>query len=206
MSTTLQGTVREKLGSRNARRLRHQNKIPASIQGEGKPNVDIAIDANEFAVARRRHDHLFDISLGEKTETVMIRELQWSSLDRSILHVEFRRVVRGQKTEVEVGLEFTGHPKGGVLNHLFTHIPVLCLPSKIPDTIEVRVDELEAGHPLLAKDIDLPEGVELGMDPDTQIALVVAVRAAETASEEGEEDEEGTAAVPASPEGGPDEG
>ena len=190
MSTTLKGLVREKTGTRSARVLRLQNRIPCSIQGEGKENLELSIDGVEFATARRHHEHLFDIELDKgDAETAMVRELQWDTFGQVILHVEFRRVVRGQKTEVEVELEFTGHPKGGVLNHLLTHVPVRCLPSEIPDMIEVFVHSLEQGHPLFAKDLPLPEGVELALDGETQIAVVSAVRAddIETATEEGEE-------------------
>lgn len=205
MSTTLKATPRERLGSRFARRLRLQNQIPASIQGEGKPNRDVSVDADEFAAARRKQQHLFDLDVAGEPETVMVRELQWSSLGRNILHIEFRRVVRGQKTEVEVQLEFSGHPVGGVLNHLLTHATVRCLPSEIPNSIEVRVDGLEVGHTLLAGDLVLPKGVELAMDPETQVASVATVRSAEPVEEgEGEAAEEGAAPAGDAPEASPE--
>jgi len=37
-----------------------------------------------------------------------------------IVNIEFRRVRRDVKTDIEVELEFRGHPKGGILNHLVT--------------------------------------------------------------------------------------
>jgi len=198
-STTLQGAVREKLGTRSARILRLQNRIPCSIQGEGMDNVALSIDNDEFLTARRHHEHLFEIQLDKGgVETTMVRELQWDTFGQRIQHVEFRRVVLGRKTEVEVELEFTGHPKGGVLNHLLTHVPVLCLPSEIPDSIEVFVDALEIGHPLFAKDLVLPPGAELAIDPETQIALVAHVRDEPAVSAESAEVvEEG--AAPAEP-------
>ncbi len=203
MSVTLKGTVREKLGSRWARRLRLDNRIPCSIQGENKENVDIAIDAVAFSTARRQHQHLFDIELDKgPTETAMIRELQWDTLGNEVVHVEFRRVVRGQKTEVEVALEFTGRPKGGVLNHLVSHLTIMCLPSEIPDNVEVSVEGLEEGHTIHAGDLELAEGFELVTDAETPVAVVTAVRGVEEAPTEGEEEELG--AIPAGP--GTDEG
>jgi len=195
MSATLKGSVRQKVGSRHARALRAGGKIPACIQGEGKPHANIAIDEHEFLAARRHHEHLFDIEVeGGAGEVALVQELQWDPFGETIVHVEFRRVVRGQKTEVEVGLEFVGHPKGGVLNHLVTHVTVLALPSQIPDSIEVKVDEMEPGDPIVAKDLRLPEGVELAMEPDTQVAVVVTVR--EEVEPSGEGEEEGTGEEP----------
>ena len=179
MSATLKASQRDKLGSRWARRLRMQGRLPACVQGEGKHNLNIHIDEDEFLAARRHHEHLFDLEIENGVETALIRELAWNSMGDRIVHVEFRRVVRGQKTEVEVELEFIGHPRGGVLNHLVTHVAVRALPTAIPDSIEVRVDELEIGHPIFARDLVLPEGVELDIDPETQVAVVSVVRAIE---------------------------
>ncbi len=188
MSANLKGLVREKLGSRWARRLRAQGRIPCCIQGEEKDNVDLSIDADAFAYARRHHEHLFDIALDQgDEETAMIRELQWDLIGDNIVHVEFRRVIRGQKVEVEVSLEFTGHPKGGVLNHLINQITILCLPSEIPDSIEAKVGEMEPGHTLHARDLILPENTEMMTDGEAQIAVVNIVRAIEDEPVEGEE-------------------
>jgi large subunit ribosomal protein L25 len=200
MSATLTGQVREKLGSRWARRLRSQGRVPASIQGGGKENIDCSLDEVLFLAARRNHQHLFDVELeGGGTETVLVNELQWDAFGDRILHVEFRRVERDVKTEAEVALEFVGHPKGGVLNHLVTHLAILALPAEIPDSIEVKVDELEIGHPLFARDIRLPEGVTLVDDPDTQVAVVVTTRLEE--AKPAAEAEEAPAEVPATAQG-----
>jgi large subunit ribosomal protein L25 len=192
MSATLKGTIREKLGSRSARVLCLQNQIPCCVQGEGADNINFSIDADELGTARRHHEHLFDIEFDKgDAETGMVRELHWDALGTVLLHVEFVRVVRGRKTEVEVELEFAGNPKGGVLNALHTHIAVSCLPSEIPDGIEVLVDDLEQGHPLTAGDVKLPKGVELAIPAETQIAVAVTVRADEAEVEDELEGDEG---------------
>jgi len=179
-SLTIAAQKRPQVGSRHARRLRREGRIPCSIQAHADdPHLDVHVDEAEFLAARRHHVHLFDLDVEGTIATALIRELAWNSMGDRIVHVEFRRVIRGQKTEVEVELEFIGHPKGGVLNHLVTHVPVKALPTAIPDSIEVRVDELEIGHPILAGDLVLPEGVELDMDPETQVAVVSVVRAIE---------------------------
>jgi large subunit ribosomal protein L25 len=207
MTATLKGNLRDKLGSRWARRLRMQGRLPACVQGEGKGNLNIEIDEDTFLTARRDHEHLFDIELGKDTEPALIRELGYNLMGDRIIHIEFRRVVLGRKTEVEVELQFVGHPKGGVLNHLVTHLTVNALPAHIPDSIEVRVDELELGHPLLAKDVTLPEGVDLLTDLETQVAVVNIVRSVEeeTAAEgeavEGEVPAEGADPAEPKPEG-----
>ena len=196
MSATLKGRARAKLGSRDARKLRLQGFIPASVQGEGKENLAIAIEREGFATARRAHEHLFDIELeGADIETALVRELQWDAFGERVMHVEFRRVVRGQKTTAEVELDFIGHPKGGLLNHLVTHVTIVALPSEIPDTIEVRVDELELGGTILAGELVLPEGVDLDMAAETPVAMVITPHAEAEPTDEAEGEGEGEAAA-----------
>jgi large subunit ribosomal protein L25 len=172
-ASTLKGAARAKLGSRDARKLRGAGRIPASLQGAGGENTHFSIEEHAFLTMRRHHTHLFDIDIGGKVDAALVQELHWDTLRGAIQHVEFRRVIRGQETSAQVELEFLGTPKGGVLNHLLTHITVLAEPQNIPDAIEVPVGELSPGHPLFARDLKMPAGVKLGLPPETQIAVVV---------------------------------
>ncbi len=176
MTAKLETTPREQVGTRAARKLRRAGRIPANLQGEGRENLDLTIDEHEFLAARRRHEHVFLLQRQGGEDSVMIRELQWDPLGEEILHVEFRRVDLKRETEAEVELEFVGHPKGGVLNHLVTKVVVAAIPSRIPDVIEVKVDLMELGHPLFASDLKLPEGVRLVTPATVSIAVVTIVR------------------------------
>jgi len=177
MTAKLKTQTRSKVGTRAARILRLQGRIPASLQGEGKPHVDLSIDEHEFLSARRHHEHVFTLEFDNGvSDSVMVKELHWHPLGDSIQHVEFRRVDLTRETEAEVMLLFIGHPKGGVLNHLVAHITVAAIPSKIPDAVEVNVDAMELGKPLFARELKLPEGVRLVTNPNASIAVVVVVK------------------------------
>lgn len=190
-------------GSRFARALRREGRIPASIQHTAEAeHLDISIDEHEFLTSRRRHVHLYDIEVEGSPETAIVRELQWDTFGQSIVHVEFRRVVRGQKIESNVELAFEGMPKTGILNQLMNEITISSIPSKIPDNIEVPVGELVEGTTITAADLKLPEGVELAIPGDTPVAVVSTPRAeVEPAEGEGEEGLEGAeGAEPTTPE------
>ena len=177
MTAKLKTQTRSKVGTRAARILRLQGRIPASLQGDGKPHVDLSIDEHEFLSARRHHEHVFTLEFDNgQSDSVMVKELHWHPLGDSIQHVEFRRVDLTRETEAEVMLEFIGHPKGGVLNHLVGHVVVAAIPSAIPDAIEVNVDAMELGKPLFARELKLPEGVRLVTNPNASIAVVVVVK------------------------------
>jgi large subunit ribosomal protein L25 len=172
MSTQLKGGRRTNLGSRPARKLRAEGHIPASIQGEGKPHADIYVEARAFLAARRHHEKMFDIDLGDKSETVLIKEMQYDAFGDQLIHIEFRRVTRGVAIEAEVEVHFEGQARGGVLQVVHHLVKVKAIPSKIPDEILVNVEGLKAHESFKAKDLKLPEGVTLVSAPDFVLAIV----------------------------------
>lgn len=188
-SEVLKAQKRAKLGSTNARGLRAEGRVPANIQGDGD-HIDFSVDMRDFLATRRHHTHLYDLDIDGSVETAVVRELQWDAFGDNIIHVEFKRVTRGVETESEVMIEWVGMPKGGVLNHLVDHIAIRCIPSLIPDAIEVRVDHLEEGQHLKASDITLPEGLSLAIDPATEVATVISAGGGAAPEEEGEGEEE----------------
>lgn len=188
MSTPMQAERRERLGSRHARKLRAEGRLPICIQGEGKPNLDASIDMADFLSRRRHHESLFDIEVGDALETAVVRELQWDSFGDTMIHAEFRRVTRGVETEAEVDLVFTGQTMGGALNQLATTIKIKTMPRLIPESIEVPMN-LVGEEPFLAKDVPLPEGISLAEDPSHQVAILGAGAGAEAEPESDDEAE-----------------
>jgi len=176
-SEVLKAELRAQLGSRAARALRAEGRIPVSMNADSTHgHVDLSIEEHNYMATRRRHIHLYEIEFGGSREMAVVRELQWNTFGEQIVHIDFKRVQRDVKTESEVELEFTGHPKGGLLNHIYTHVTVTCLPMDIPDSIEVPVGGLDTGGSILAKDLVLPAGVEIHLPPETKIAVVVAAK------------------------------
>jgi len=218
-SEVLKCGLRDKVGSRDARKLRSQGRIPASIQAEGENvHVNIHLAADEFHASRRHHVHLYDLDVDGDVHTAVVRELQWDVMGDYINHIEFRPVQRGVAIESQVTLVFHGKVKDAVLSQNVTEITVSCIPSLIPDNLEVEVDGLEVGVHLHASDIILPEGITLAVDPEFEIAVVgqlkivveeepeVEVDPDAVEIEGGEDAEGGQAAEGDSPGDGPDEG
>jgi large subunit ribosomal protein L25 len=194
-SAKLSCGVRETLGSRPSRKLRAEGRMPATLQADADgQHMNLHMDAAEFAASRRAHTHLYDLDVNGSVHSAVVRELQWDSMGDVINNVEFKRVVRGVATESEVELSFVGNVAAGVLTHNVTHIAISCIPSIIPDGIEVSVDGLEEGARIKASDLVLPGGVALAVNPNLEIAVVSAVRTQMDNSANGEEGEEGAEA------------
>jgi large subunit ribosomal protein L25 len=124
----------------------------------------------------------------------LVREIQSHPYRYELVHVDFLRIQQDVAVDVEVPVELMGTPvgvkqHGGVLEQIVHELPVRCLPSLIPELIEVDVSGLEIEDSLHLSDLTLPEGVEATVDLDRTLCLVSPPRAA--IEEEAEVTEEG---------------
>ena len=161
-------------GSRAADKLRKQGLIPGVVYGHKEATVSVAVNAEELDRAIRvQHARVLDLQLDGKKETVLIRELQWDHLGRTMLHVDFARVSETDRVRVTVPVELRNAPKvtgGGVLDQPLHTLHVECSPAKIPEAIRIDITNLTLGAPIHVRELQLPEGVKV-LDPAEAVVV-----------------------------------
>src|SRR5262249_5739958 len=144
-------------GTRVARRLRQQGKIPAIVYGHKQAPVPVVVSRDAVWEMIKRSTHLAELSFNGSTETVLVRDVQWDHLGKEIIHLDFARVSADESIETEVRLEFRGHApgvaEGGVLEVLTHALRVTCRAGAIPEAIRVDVSQLGLHQALHAKDV-----------------------------------------------------
>ncbi len=205
----LKAQVRSGVGKGAARSLRRGGTVPAILYGRGRDPKPIAVDARALTAALHTHaglNVLIDLELagdgGSEPATVMVREIQRDIFRHQPIHVDFHVISLTEHLETHVPVVLQGTAKGiaegGVLEHHLREVLVECLPTQIPEQLELDVTELVVGRSLHASDLTIPEGVTLVTPPEEVIVTVVAPRVVE------EEVAPAAAAAPA--EGVPAEG
>jgi large subunit ribosomal protein L25 len=202
-ATELKACVRKESGKGPARRFRKEGLIPAVFYGRGEQAISLSVNAADLRkIIKEKKENVFIRLLieGEKhlEKLSMIKELQIEPVSRRFRHADFYEIRMDHRLTLEVPLRFIGTPvgieKGGELQHLKRDLKIVCLPSALPDFIEVDVSKLDIGHSIKVQDIPVPEGISV-LDPgDVGVAMVAVIK---VSAPQAEVAAEGEAAEPA---------
>ena len=200
-TATLTAHPREETGKGAARKLRQDGKIPAVVYGREADTIHLTLDTLEADHLFRRisvDNTIVELSLDGEKEPIqtLVREIQTHPWKANLLHVDFYRIEAGVAVDVDVPVHLIGTPvgvkmEGGVLEQVIHDIPLRCIPSKIPEVIEVDVSEMEVNDVLHVSDIEFEEGVEVTIALERTICSVSIPRALDEilAAEEEEAEE-----------------
>lgn len=206
---TLEAKRREGLGRGRVRKLRRTGQIPGIVYGRGTEPTPIAVDARALRGALHTQagmNVLIDLAIGDGTasgRTVMVKDVQRDIFRKdTIVHVDFHTIDLTQTVEAHVPLVLKGTPKGvtddgGILEVQLREVLVECLPTQIPEHIDVDVSALGIGDSLHVSDLSLPAEVTLVSEPEQVIATVVAPKEEEVAAPAAAVTPEAAAAAPA---------
>ncbi|ARE76172.1 MULTISPECIES: 50S ribosomal protein L25/general stress protein Ctc [unclassified Streptomyces] len=188
----LAAQTRTDFGKGSARQARRDALTPAVIYGHGTDPKHVNVDAHALQLALRTPNVLISLDIKDGgTELVIPKAVQKHPLKRSISHVDFLIVKKGEKVTVDVAIVTEGElaAGGNLLETLQNTISVEAEATHIPTEVTVSIEGLEAGATIHAKDLVLPAGTTLAVDGDIAVLQVVAPQAEEPAAEaaEGEE-------------------
>jgi large subunit ribosomal protein L25 len=197
---TLEVTRRESTGKEQAKKLRRDGKVPAVVYGGHKEPVAITVDRKAVTELVTKSEHgvrsvfLLKMSGTDQQRHAMIKEITIDPISRKMKHIDFVRVVMDEKIKVIVPVHPVGTAigvkEGGLLDFQVREVHIECLPTAIPDSIDVDVTELGSHDYLRIKDLKLPEGAKVLDDPERVVVGVTHARA-----EVSEAAAEGVAAV-----------
>ena len=193
---TLQAETREARGTRAARRLRRQGKVPGVIYGHGQAPENVTVSAHDFSNLLEHGAHVLELNIGRAKRRVLIRDVQFDHFGAEPIHVDFALVDLTERVHVSVPLEFRGTPvgthEGGVLDHGLVDLEVECLVTEIPVSIRVNVADMKLGDILHVRDVQLPENLS-AVTSDEAIVCSVRAKTAAAVAEEPEVEKEAEA-------------
>ncbi|MFH1080157.1 MAG: 50S ribosomal protein L25/general stress protein Ctc [Pseudomonadota bacterium] len=195
----LNALIRKETGKGPARRLRMTGGVPAVFYGPHTEAMPLSVNASDlFKLLKKREENVFIRLIiddgGKKYEKMsMVREVQLEPVSRRFYHADFYEISMDRPFTFDVPIHFKSIPagvdNGGELQHVRRELKVSCIPTKLPDFIEVDISGLNIGDQLRVSDIKGMEGLTLLDAGESVIASISAPRATavKTETEETEE-------------------
>jgi len=171
---TVEITIHSRSGTGKgaARRLRRAGQVPGILYGPKRTPAMVAVDTLqvERRLAHLEGSHLIRLVSAEPggsdggERMVLVREMQRHPVTGTVLHADFYEVDLTERLAVSVPLHFIGKAvgvvAGGILQPILREIEVECLPTEIPEFIEVDVTALGIHDAVHLAELKLPEGVQ----------------------------------------------
>ena len=164
--------TRKSRGSKLARKMREQGKIPAVLYGHGQDTVSLSVPVDDMDAVLRHHSRVVELR-GGASETAMISEMQWDTWGSHVLHVDFLRVSRDEKIELEVPIELRGTApgvrEGGVIQFTLHSVEIECAATDVPEKLVCNINDLQLHQTYTVANLIVPEGVKVLEEADKPV-------------------------------------
>jgi large subunit ribosomal protein L25 len=191
MDLELKAEKREDVGKR-LEALREKEIIPAVVYGSGHKPVSVQVNYEEFRKIFEQSGESTLVKLKvqmpndkEEIKNVLINEIAKDPMSGKFIHVDFYQVRMDQIIKAEVPLIFAGEAPAvknleGVLIKNMNHVEVEALPKDLPHEIKIDISVLDSfDKNIRIKDLVLPTGVKIDLDPEEVIVSVIPPRTEE---------------------------
>jgi large subunit ribosomal protein L25 len=163
--------------------LRKAGKVPAVFYGPKEKSTAITLKQSEFKKVWKEAGESSIITLknGSEEHEALIQEVAVHPVTGIPEHADFYVIEKGKKLEVAVPLEFVGVSEavkgGNILVKVLHELEIEALPKDLPHNIKVDISALTGvDSQILARDLKLPSGVLIKIDPEAVIAAIAVAK------------------------------
>ena len=176
---------RDLKGNKDLRQLRQDMKIPGVYYSYDGSNILFQISNNEVKNAIQSGANIFTVNVGGKEQNVVFKSVQYHPVTEQIIHIDLYGVDMNKPISIKIPIVYVGTPlgvstEGGVVVTNLNEIEILCLPSDIPENIEVDISNVSIGENIQAGDVDLGDKFKLVTMEDSTLMSVTHVVVEET--------------------------
>ena len=179
------GYLRDGVGKSTTKALRNEGKVPCVLYG-GNENVNFSMYSEDFKnLVYTPNTYKVQLDIDGKIYKAVLKDIQYHPVNDSILHADFLAISDDKEVEVRIPVKFIGNSvgvrAGGKLVVKSQKLRVKTLPSKLPDYVEINIENLEIGKSIKVADIPAQEFAILE-SPNNPIVTVKTTRAAQSAA------------------------
>ena len=178
---TFTAIARTETGGKAAAKLRVAGKVPVTVSRPGKPSTLLSFDTKNAVQFDRKVVHLAKLDFGSSPITVLRSVIARDVLKDTITHIDVIEVDEKATIKVDVAVvvdarNCDGVKAGGIVEQRMRMVKVQCPANAIPDSIEIRIDNVQLMQTILAERLVLPKGVKLVTPAKNPLLSVVIPR------------------------------
>ncbi len=156
-SVSISGSPRANVGKKDATALRNAQQVPCVLYG-GKEQIHFAVLSSDFRNLIYTPDvNVVDLEIAGKKYNAILQEAQFHKIHDQLLHVDFLEITPGKPVTMNIPLKTTGTSPGvragGKLVKKLKTLKAKGLVEKMPDTINIAIDEMQIGQSVRVEDI-----------------------------------------------------
>jgi large subunit ribosomal protein L25 len=165
--------ARDSFGKGAARKIRAAGKIPAVVYGHGAEPQHVSLPGHQVALLIRKANAVLDLQIDGASQLALVKDVQKDPVHQVIEHLDLIVIRRGERVQVEVPVHLEGESFPGTIADLDAKTLLLdAEATHIPENIVISIEGLEEGTQIHAKDVELPSGATLLLDPDVLVVNV----------------------------------
>ncbi len=156
----LKGEMRSEVGTRTAKALRNEGKVPCVLYIEGKEATHFAIYQADFKnLVYTPNVYKVRLNLDGTNHESILQDIQFHPVSDAIIHADFMLVDASKKVVMEIPIRVVGNSPGvragGKLVTKINRLRVRGLIADMPDFIDVTIDTLEIGQSAKVRQIEV---------------------------------------------------
>ena len=156
-SVSISGSPRANVGKKDATALRNAQQVPCVLYG-GKEQIHFAVLSSDFRNLIYTPDvNVVDLEIAGKKYNAILQEAQFHKIYDQLLHVDFLEITPGKPVTMNIPVKTTGTSPGvragGKLVKKLKTLKAKGLVEKMPDTINIAIDEMQIGQSIRVEDI-----------------------------------------------------
>ena len=187
-TVSLSGSLRENVGSKDAKVLRKEGRVPGVLYGNGG-NIHFHVKETELNKLVFTPEVTFiQIEMDGKEYKAIFKEIQFHPVTDRITHFDLMAVSEDKLVSIALPVKLTGNSpgvlNGGKLRQNYRKLKVKALAKDLPEYITLDISELKIGMAIRLGEIEIPNVTLQGDMRDVAVSIKTSRNAVADAIEE----------------------
>ncbi|HRG58100.1 MAG TPA: 50S ribosomal protein L25/general stress protein Ctc [Bacteroidia bacterium] len=178
-SVSISGSSRTNVGKKDAKAVRNAGAVPCVLYG-GKEQKTFSVKYNDLLPLVYTPEVLsVELNIDGNSYKALMQEIQFHPINDKIMHIDFLEMFDNKPVVIDIPVHTTGNSigvkAGGKLTLNVRKLKVKALPAHLPDSIEIKIDDLDIGKSIRVSEIPV-SNIELLDTPNMVVATIKVTR------------------------------